>query len=80
MIELAREECRKRTPYTTSSGVQIGSRYEPPRHNPHTKEDDFWQGVLLGDPPAWTIGRIVGVVLHTAVILILVAIAVKFGG
>lgn len=80
MIQLAQQERPKRLPYTTSSGLQIGLRYEPPRHNPHTTEDDFWQGVLLGDPPRWTAGRVVAVAMHTALILILVAIAVKFGG
>lgn len=80
MIQLAQQERPKRTPYTTSSGVQIGSRYEPPRHNPHTKEDDFWQGVLLGDPPAWTIRRIVSLVVHIAVFAIVISIAINFGG
>ena len=51
MIELAQQEHSKRLPYTTPSGLQIGSRYEPPRHNPMSREDEFWQGVLLGDPP-----------------------------
>jgi len=80
MIQVAQQERPKRLPYTTPSGVQIGSRYEPPRHNPHSKEDDFWQGVLLGDPPAWTIRRLVYVVIHTAVIVLLVMAGIRLGG
>lgn len=80
MIELAQQERPKRLPYTTPSGVQIGSRYEPPRHNPHTQEDDFWQGVLLGDPPAWTIGRIIAVVINIAVLAFTLFVAIRFGG
>lgn len=38
----------KALPYTTKSGLQIGSRYEPPRFNDMTAEDEHWQGVLLG--------------------------------
>lgn len=37
-----------KVPYTTHSGLQIGSRYEPPRFNDMTAEDEHWQGVLLG--------------------------------
>ena len=39
------------TPYTTKSGLRIGSRYEPPRKNIHTAEDDYWQSVVLGQNP-----------------------------
>ena len=37
-----------KVPYTTNSGLQIGSRYEPPKFNDMTAEDEHWQGVLLG--------------------------------
>ena len=80
MIQIAQQERPKRLPYTTSSGLQIGSRYEPPRHNPHSQEDDFWQGVLLGDPPAWTINRICAVVINALLIALLTYIGVRFGG
>ena len=79
MIELAQQEHSKRLPYTTPSGLQIGSRYEPPRHNPMSREDEFWQGVLLGDPPRWTIKRIVGIAVHTALLAILVYLGNRFG-
>ena len=79
MIQLAEQERPKRTPYTTPSGLQIGSRYEPHPINPHTKEDDFWQGVLLGDPPRWTIPRIISMVVHIAASAILISIAIHFG-
>jgi hypothetical protein len=36
------------TPYRTSSGLQIGCRYQPPQFNNMTAEDELWQGVLLG--------------------------------
>jgi hypothetical protein len=35
-------------PYRTHSGLQIGSRYESPRFNRMTAEDEHWQSVLLG--------------------------------
>jgi hypothetical protein len=38
-----------KVPYTTHSGLQIGSRYDPPRFNEMTAEDEHWQGVLLGN-------------------------------
>lgn len=39
------------TPYTTKSGLRIGSRYEPPRRNLNSPEDEYWQSVLLGRHP-----------------------------
>ena len=80
MIELAQEERPKRIPYTTSSGLQIGSRYEPPRLNTHTREDDFWQAVLLGDPPYMTRRQAFHLTAHIVVVLVLVALAIYFGG
>ena len=38
----------KITPYTTSTGLQIGCRYTPPPHIP-TPEEISIQSVLLGD-------------------------------
>ena len=80
MIELAQEERPKRTPYTTPSGLQIGSRYEPPPQNPNSREDDFWQGILLGDPPEWTLQRVVSTVIHTVILIVLVGLGIHFGG
>jgi hypothetical protein len=52
MIKPAQQECR-RTPYTTKSGLQIGSFYEPPSQNNMSYEDVCWQSALLGkkSPP-----------------------------
>lgn len=38
----------KALPYTTKSGLKIGSRYEPPRFNIMSDEDVHWQRVFLG--------------------------------
>jgi hypothetical protein len=64
MIELAHQECRKRTPYTTSSGLQIGSHYEPPRKNHMSQEDECWQGVLLGEKPYPSANQVIVFVVY----------------
>ena len=79
MIELAQQEHSKRLPYTTPSGLQIGSRYEPPRLNTHTREDDFWQAVLLGDPPFMTKRRAAYLLVHIIAFLVVLGIAIRFG-
>lgn len=40
-----------RLPYTTRTGLKIGSQYMPPQQVRMTEEDEFWQGVLLGIKP-----------------------------
>lgn len=40
-----------RLPYTTRTGLKIGSQYMPPQQVRMTSEDEFWQGVLLGIKP-----------------------------
>lgn len=44
----------KVTPYKTPSRLQIGLTYQPPQRNNNTKEDEFWQGILLGVEPTYT--------------------------
>ena len=46
------------TPYTTSTGIQIGIFYEPPRKYFMTELDEHWQGVLLEIEPEWSERRI----------------------
>jgi len=38
-------------PYTTRTGLKIGSQYMPPVKARMTAEDEFWQGILLGIKP-----------------------------
>ena len=38
-------------PYTTRTGLRIGSQYTPPQQVRMTAEDEFWQGILLGIKP-----------------------------
>jgi len=38
-------------PYTTRTGLRIGSQYMPSQKVRMTAEDEFWQGVLLGIKP-----------------------------
>ena len=38
-------------PYTTRTGLQIGSQYVPPLHARMSAEDEYWQGILLGIKP-----------------------------
>ena len=42
----------KVTPYKTSTGLQIGLHYQPPKPNYNSREAEFWQGILLGSKPA----------------------------
>jgi len=64
-----------KVPYTTHSGLQIGSRYEPPRFNDMTAEDEHWQGVLLGVKRR-QVNELVAVVIITLAIIIAVVLTV----
>jgi len=39
-------------PYTTRTGIKIGSSYTPPTRMRMTAEDEHWQAVLLGIKPS----------------------------
>ena len=39
-------------PYTTRTGLKIGSLYTPPTRVRMTAEDEHWQAVLLGIKPS----------------------------
>jgi len=45
-------------PHVTSTGVQIGVNYIPPRKSTITHEEEHWQGVMLGIEPDWSQRRI----------------------
>jgi hypothetical protein len=62
-----------KVPYTTHSGLQIGSRYDPPRFNDMTAEDEHWQGVLLGVKRR-EINELAAVVIAVLVIIIAVVL------
>lgn len=38
----------ERIPYTTKTGLKIGSRYEPPRPYYYSRDMELLQGALLG--------------------------------
>ena len=67
----------KVTPYTTSTGLQIGCRYTPPPHTP-TPEEISIQSVLLGDRQQDVVETLA--ILFSAVVIIgLVVCAVMKG-
>ena len=45
-------------PYVTSTGVQVGVNYIPPRKYTMTKEEEYWQGIILDIEPDWSQRRI----------------------
>lgn len=64
----------KITPYTTSTGLQIGCRYTPPPHIP-TPEEISIQSVLLGDRQQ-DVTETLGILFGAGVIVGLVVFAV----
>ena len=64
----------KVTPYTTSTGLQIGCRYTPPPHIP-TPEEISIQSVLLGDRQQ-DVTETLGILFGAGVIVGLVVCAV----
>ena len=56
-------------PCVTSTGVQIGVNYAPPRANTPTIEEDFWQEVLLGIEPQWSQRRIVRAAVYVVFVM-----------
>lgn len=45
-------------PYVTTTGVQVGVNYVPPRKDLTTEEEEHWQAVMLGIEPDWSQRRI----------------------
>jgi hypothetical protein len=56
-------------PCVTKSGVQIGIDYVPPRSNETTREEDFWQDVILGIEPEWSQRRIVRAAVYIVFVM-----------
>lgn len=73
MIELAQQGSSKAIPYTTKSGLQIGSLYEPPRKNNMSQEDEHWQGVLLGEKPYPSASQIIVFAAYCALLAVIFA-------
>ena len=61
------------SPYTTSTGIQIGVFYEPPVKCYMTELEEFWQGVLLEIEPEWSERR---VAIYIAYMLFMFAVFV----
>lgn len=70
----------KALPYTTKSGLKIGSRYEPPRFNIMSDEDVHWQRVFLGLKPNPSAEQIVVFGAYcVALVVIFAAVAALVG-
>jgi len=80
MIELAQQGSSKATPYTTKSGLQIGYLYEPPRKNNMSQEDEHWQGVLLGEKPYLSAGRVVVFAAYCVLLAVIFAALAAVAG
>ena len=63
-------------PLTTRSGVRIGGAYTPPPTDYNSREDVYWQGILLGIEPTFSERRIVG---WAAYILFLIVVFILLG-
>lgn len=68
----------KPIPFNTGK-VLIGSAYEPKAYRYSTQEDDFWQGVLLGEHEARRIQRIQFVCYLVVVAGMFVLVALTLG-
>lgn len=62
-------------PYVTSTGVQVGVNYIPPRKSIMTKEEEHWQGVMLGIEPDWSQRRIIRFVGYVMFVMSFVLLA-----
>jgi hypothetical protein len=38
-------------PYTTRTGLRIGAYYTPPQKAVMSRDEEYWQGILLGIKP-----------------------------
>ena len=61
---------------TTRSGIRIGGAYCPPPHDYNSREDVYWQGILLGIEPTFSERRVIGWVAY---ILFLIAVFALLG-
>lgn len=60
----------EQVPLTTESGVRIGGSYKPPKKDCMSREDVFWQGILLGIEPTFSERRVVGWSLYCLVLVL----------
>lgn len=65
------------TPYTTSTGIQIGVFYNPPATNYMTELEEFWQGVLLEIEPEWSERRVAVYTAYSVFISLVCFLAVQ---
>lgn len=61
----------KPIPLKTKSGLQIGAFYTPPAINRMTKEDEFWQGILLGIEPFYSRRRVAYMATYVGTLFLL---------
>lgn len=75
MIELAHDDLSRNprgvTPYTTSTGIQIGCRYEPPREYPQSEDMERLQSAIIGTSEKL---RVRDIALWLASVLLAVAV------
>lgn len=76
MIELAHDDLSRNPrgviPYTTSTGIQIGCRYEPPREYPQSEDMERLQSAMIDTGGKL---RVLDAVLWVASVALIVAVA-----
>jgi len=65
-------------PYTTKTGIKIGSRYELPMRVDYTHEEKFIQNLLIGSP-AFTFEDTVRFVLYCVCVVLIVFLLSALG-
>lgn len=56
-------------PYVTSTGVQVGVNYIPPRKDVITEEEEYWQGIMLDIEPDWSQRRVARAVVYVLFVM-----------
>ncbi len=59
-------------PLQTRTGVRIGGAYTPPPVDYNSREDVYWQGVLLGIEPEFSERRIAGWVIYCVILAVVI--------
>lgn len=65
-------------PLTTRSGLRIGGAYHPPRKDYNSREDVYWQGILLGIEPTFSERRVISWVAYFLVLIAVFALLGEF--
>lgn len=77
MIELAHDGHSKNVPYTTKSGLQIGSRYTPQQLVQMSSDEEHWQRVLLGIKPNPSPAQVIAFCAYVAILVMIFIVIVS---